>query len=320
MSDPWQGRFERERAARREAEALLHAKSRELYESNVSLEARAAELATSLETLRRTQSQLVQQEKMASLGGLVAGVAHEINTPLGVAVTAVTHTADRVRALEAEISAGTLTRGGMRGYVEDLNEAVSLALANLERAARLVDSFKKVAVDQSSEAPREGVLGEVVADVIASLRPLTRRAGVEVTVSGDDRTRVQLDAGALVQVITNLLQNACIHAFDEGDPNRSIRVTVSTGHDVAEIVVADNGRGMPADVARQVFEPFYTTRRANGGSGLGMHITHNLVTRRFLGTIALDTAPGAGCAWTLTLPFGTAALTRHEDSRHVHAT
>jgi two-component system NtrC family sensor kinase len=319
MMDPWQARFERERAARREAESLLHAKSRELYETNRSLEVRAADLAASLEQLHEAQDQLIQREKMAALGGLVAGVAHEINTPLGVAVTAVTHTEDRLRALEATVAAGTLTRGGMRSYVEELREAVALALTNLERAARLVDSFKKVAVDQSSETPRECVLEELVLDVLASLRPLTRRAQVEVRLEATSHTQVRTDAGALVQVLTNLVQNACVHAFDESHAARIVTVAVTVTGEAVCMIVGDNGRGMPADVAARVFEPFFTTRRSAGGSGLGMHITHTLVTGRFFGTIDPDTAPGRGTQWTLCLPFGTAALTRQKDTPDDHA-
>lgn len=319
MSDVWQARFERERAARREAEELLHAKSRELYEANQSLESRAGELAASLERLHETQDQLVQREKMAALGGLVAGVAHEINTPLGVAVTAVTHTGDRVRALNAELTAGTLTRGAMRAHVEDLYEAVALALANLERAARLVDSFKKVAVDQSSEAPRACVMEELIHDVVASLRPLTRRAQVTVNVHTAGQTRVLTDAGGIVQVFTNLIQNACVHAFDATHLERKVDISVSVNDDMVTVVVADNGVGMSEDVAARVFEPFYTTRRAAGGSGLGMHITHTLVTRRFLGSIHLDTQPGAGTRWTLRLPLGTDALAHERETPHVDA-
>jgi signal transduction histidine kinase len=319
LSDVWQARFERERAARREAETLLHAKSRELFEANQSLEARAAQLASSLARLEQTQEQLVQREKMAALGGLVAGVAHEINTPLGVAVTAVTHTGDRVRALEAAMTGGTLTRGAMRAHVEELHEAVALALGNLERAARLVESFKKVAVDQASETPRSCVLEELVEDVAASLRPLTRRAHVDVALRLPERTRVHADAGALVQVLTNLIQNTCVHAFDGSRTERRLDLSVVVAPDAATLAVADNGLGMAPDVAARVFEPFYTTRRAAGGSGLGMHITHTLVTRRFLGTIDLQTQPGSGTRWVLRLPFGTDALARQETPPHVDA-
>jgi two-component system NtrC family sensor kinase len=312
MSDAeaWRARFERERAARREAEALLHDKSRELYLAIESLSRRADELSASLEQLREAQDQLVQREKMAALGALVAGVAHEINTPLGVAVTAITHAAERVRRLDGAVVAGTLTRGDMRAFLNDMQEAVGLALDNLERGARLVQSFKKVAVDQSSEAPRDAQLEELATDVVASLRPITRHAGVTVEVVSDARTRVRIDAGALVQVLTNLVQNACVHAFDGVDGSRTVRIDLRPVGDAAEVILSDNGNGMDTDTAARVFEPFFTTRRSSGGSGLGMHIVHTIVTQRFLGTIALDTAPGRGTRWILRLPFGSPALAR----------
>jgi signal transduction histidine kinase len=308
MSDAWQQRFERERAARREAEQLLHEKSRDLYAANLSLEARAAELSASLDTLRDTQDQLVEREKLAALGALVAGVAHEINTPVGVAVTAVSHAGDRVRALDRDLQAGTLTRGGMRAYVADVQEALDLALANLERGARLVTSFKMVAVDQSSETPRHAVVENLIADVVASLRPVTRRASVQVEVHAAGRTSVIVDAGAVSQIVTNLVQNACVHAFAETTGDRVVDIRVDTEGRHIVLVVSDNGRGMPDEVASRVFEPFFTTERARGGSGLGMHIVHTLVTQRFLGTIDLQTAPGQGARWSLRLPFGTNAL------------
>jgi two-component system NtrC family sensor kinase len=312
MSDAaaWRARFERERTARREAEALLHDKSRELFTANESLTRRADELTASLEQLRDAQDQLVQREKMAALGALVAGVAHEINTPLGVAVTAITHAAERVRRLDGAVNAGTLTRGDMRSFLNEMDEAVGLALDNLERGARLVHSFKKVAVDHSSEAPRDAQLEELATDVVASLRPITRTAGVTVDVVSDARTRVRVDAGALVQVLTNLVQNACVHAFDGVDGPRGVRIELRPVRDAAEVILSDNGNGMDADTAARVFEPFFTTRRSSGGSGLGMHIVHTLVTQRFLGTIALESAPGRGTRWTLRLPFGSPALAR----------
>ncbi len=315
--DPWKARFERERAARREAEALLHEKSREIYATNQALEARAQDLASSLDQLRAAQDQLVEQAKMVALGGLVAGVAHEINTPVGVAVTAMTHAVDRLRDLERVVAAGTLTRGDMRAFVAELNEAASLTLANLQRAAQLVKSFKKVAVDQASEVVRDAELGELTGDVVGSLRPLTRRAGVVVQVrlaDGWEPVRVRVDAGSLVQVLTNLLQNACVHAFNGIEGSRQVSVTLDGDRTAVVLVIADNGRGMPEEVAERVFEPFFTTRRSSGGSGLGMHITHTIVTQRFQGTIQLHTSPHQGTRWTLRLPFGTEALTLEQES------
>jgi signal transduction histidine kinase len=262
--------------------------------------------------LREAQDQLVQREKMAALGGLVAGVAHEINTPLGVAVTAITHAAERVQVLDAAMNAGTLTRGDMRAFLAEMQEAVGLALSNLERGARLVQSFKKVAVDQSSETPREAHLEDLVTDVAASLRPVTRSAGVTVEIDAPGRTRTRVDAGALVQMLTNLVQNACVHAFEGIESPRTVGIRLRTSGAGVELLVSDNGSGMDADTAARVFEPFFTTRRSSGGSGLGMHIVHTIVTQRFLGTVRLDSAPGHGTRWTLVLPFGSPALRRIE--------
>jgi C4-dicarboxylate-specific signal transduction histidine kinase len=304
----WQQRFERERAARKEAESLLHDKSRALYLANQELEARAADLAVSLAQLREAQAQLVEREKLAALGGLVAGVAHEINTPLGAAVTAATHAADRLGMLDGAATAGTLTRTQMRDLLGESRTGLRLAIDNLSHASQLVKSFKKVAVDQSSEAPREVDLAELINDVLMSLRPGLRRSGVECTVDAPGLLWMRLDAGALVQVLTNLIQNACLHAFDGINEAHRLELGAKVHDGALHLVIADNGCGMTPAVAARVFEPFFTTRRSAGGSGLGMHIVHNVVVQRFGGEIALETSPGAGCCWRLRLPLGSPAL------------
>lgn len=312
MSDAeaWRARFERERAARKEAEELLHAKSRDLWELNQRLAAHAAELTASLQRLEETRGVLVEREKLAALGGLVAGVAHEINTPLGVAVTAVSHGEDRVRTLVERAGSGQLTRGELRALAAEIQTALELASANLQRGAALVQSFKKVAVDQASEESRDVVLGELVADVVASLTPILRRGRVEARLTEVAAVRACADVGALAQILTNLVQNACVHAFDGTTGARTVEVRLADAGDTAVLEVRDNGRGMTAEVQARVFEPFFTTRRGAGGSGLGMHILHGLVTQRFKGSVALRSAPGEGTIWTIALPFGTDALHR----------
>ena len=304
----WQIRFERERTARREAETLLHEKSRELYLSNEALTRRAAELTASMESLASAQEALVRQGKLAALGGLVAGVAHEVNTPLGVAVTAVSLTVEQAAELEAMVANGWLSKSGLQRLVTSLRESTGLARTNMERAAALVQSFKRVAVDQSSEAPRHANLDKLLADIVSSLSPLLRKPGatVDLRVAGDIALRI--DAGALGQIITNLLQNACLHAFDGSVAPAVITIDVVQRDGAVIMVVGDNGVGMTDEVAPRVWEPFFTTRRGDGGSGLGMHIVHNLVVERFKGRIELQTAPGAGCRYTIWLPFGSEAL------------
>ena len=304
----WQIRFERERTARREAETLLHEKSRELYLSNEALKRRAAELTASMESLASAQEALVRQGKLAALGGLVAGVAHEVNTPLGVAVTAVSLTVEQAAELEAMVANGWLSKSGLQRLVTSLRESTGLARTNMERAAALVQSFKRVAVDQSSEAPRNANLDQLLADIVSSLSPLLRKPGASVDLRVPRDIALRIDAGALGQIITNLLQNACLHAFHGIVTPAVITIDVAQRDGAVIMVVADNGSGMTDEVARRVWEPFFTTRRGDGGSGLGMHIVHNLVVGRFKGRIELQTAPGAGCRYTIWLPFGSEAL------------
>jgi C4-dicarboxylate-specific signal transduction histidine kinase len=304
----WQIRFERERTARREAETLLHEKSRELYLSNEALKRRAAELTASMESLASAQEALVRQGKLAALGGLVAGVAHEVNTPLGVAVTAVSLTVEQAAELEAMVANGWLSKSGLQRLVMSLRESTGLARTNMERAAALVQSFKRVAVDQSSEAPRNANLNQLLADIVSSLSPLLRKPGASVDLRVPRDIALRIDAGALGQIITNLLQNACLHAFDGIVTPAVITIDVAQRDGAVIMVVADNGSGMTDEVAMRAWEPFFTTRRGDGGSGLGMHIVHNLVVERFKGRIELQTAPGAGCRYTVWLPFGSEAL------------
>lgn len=310
----WQARFERERAARREAETLLHDKSRELYLANQALQARAAELAASMASLTAAQDAMVRQGKLAALGGLVAGVAHEINTPLGVAVTAVSLSVEQLAELDAMVASGRLSKSGVLQLLAAMRESTSLVQANLQRAAALVQSFKMVAVDQSREEPRGALLDVLLADLVASLGPLLRPAAATVELRVPEGVRVTVDAGALAQVVTNLVHNACVHAFAGVAPPHVITIEASCGDAGLTLVVADNGVGMAADVAVRAWEPFFTTRRGDGGTGLGLHIVHNVVVDRFGGRVDLHTAPGAGCRYAITLPLGTAAL-RREDAR-----
>lgn len=307
-ADKWKMRFERERKARREAETLLHEKSRELYLTNEELHARAEELAASMAQLQSAQKALVRQEKLAALGGLVAGVAHEINTPLGVAVTAVSLTEEQVGALDAMVISGKLSKSRLVTLISGMTRSVSLAQTNMARAAELVQSFKKVAVDRSSGALRNVDLAVFVENLLTSLAPILRKGHVEVQSTLTPELKVQIDAGALSQVLTNLVQNACVHAFTDDTTPRRIHIVGRREQDRLIMVVSDNGVGMDEDTAKSCWEPFYTTRRGDGGSGLGLHITHNIVVEHFQGHIALQTRPMDGCVYTMELPIGTPAL------------
>lgn len=309
-ADVWQKRFERERAARREAETLLNDKSRELYLINQELREQASALKASMESLASAQDALIRQGKMAALGGLVAGVAHEINTPLGVSVTAVSLISEQVDRLDAMVASGRLSKSGLEQLIATMRESTALADTNMQRAATLIQSFKMVAVDQTNATTRTAELHALLADVVASLAPVLRQPGAQVTLSVPENLWVRIDAGSLTQVITNLLQNACIHAFPEKGDDHRIEIRVSDQATALCIEVEDNGAGMSDDTAARLWEPFFTTRRHLGGTGLGMHIVHNLVVERFGGTIDVESAMNEGTRFTLSLPFGTSSLHR----------
>jgi signal transduction histidine kinase/CheY-like chemotaxis protein len=296
--------FYRDITAERRTLAALDARERD-YAALSALEAelrqQAAELAQSLDALQSTQQELVRREKLASLGVLVAGVAHEVNTPLGVAVTASSVARDSLAALQGLLADRPVRLGDLRAQVETVATAFGLVDTNLQRAAELVQHFKIVAVDQSSDGVRAFELGAYVREVVASLRPLLRRSPVEVRVVAAGEVRVRSRPGSLSQVVTNFVTNALTHAFDPGAAGE-ICVEVGRDGDDALLTVRDNGRGMSAEVAARVFDPFFTTRAGTGGSGLGLFIVHNLVVEGLGGTVALRSSPGEGTSFDVRFP------------------
>jgi signal transduction histidine kinase len=299
--------------------AHINAMAGRLAANRVELEERAVDLQRTVDQLRSTQAAMVQQEKMAALGGLVAGVAHEVNTPLGVAVTTASLIQDHMNELRVHAEAGTATKGIVRRTVGSVDEGTRLLLENLRRAATLIQSFKQVAVDRGEVSARAVDLGAWVSGVVQSLSPVLRRHGVQAEISVPEGLGMMIAAGELEQVVTNLLMNSCVHGFPlTGDvpDSRERRVSI-VAHQLAShlvIEVADTGAGMPAEVVARVFEPFFTTRRGSGGTGLGMHIVHQIVAERFRGAISVDSKVGVGTRWTVTLPVPTDALRPHEAS------
>ena len=230
--------------------------------------------------LRRTQTQLVQQEKLASLGQLVAGVAHEVNTPVGVALAASTQVALEVERLSGMVASGQLRRADLADVSTALRDLAGLIARNCTRAGPLIQSFKAVAADQSSDERRRFELRAYDEDVVRSLGPTLNREHIKLTIEGTDRPMIDSFPGALSQVVINLVSNAMAHAFEPEQAGAiAIRIALrDAGH--AELILRDDGKGIPADVLPKIFDPFFTTRRGSGGTGLGLHIVHNLVTGR----------------------------------------
>lgn len=267
------------------------------------LERANSELSSTLQTLRLTQDELVQSEKLAALGGLVAGVAHELNTPVGNAMMVASSLHDRTREFDKRVREGELRRSTLDRFVADSLEATELVQRSLHRASDLVQSFKQVAVDQSSERRRSFQLREVVQEVVDTLRPNVRRHPVRIEM--DIAADLVLDSfpGPLGQVVINLVMNAMLHAFEGRAQGRIMLTGTRVGEAQVELVCADDGVGMPAEVLARVFDPFFTTKLGRGGTGLGLSIVYQLVTQVLCGQIAVRSTPGEGTAFTLRLPL-----------------
>lgn len=249
------------------------------------------------------QKQLVESEKMASLGGLVAGVAHEINTPVGVAVTVASSLDARTRECRELLLSHQIKRSDLQKYFETAGNSAAVILTSLRQAADLIKSFKQVAIDQSRQEKRLFRVRQCIDDVLLSLKPKFRHNAYQVKVNCPEDLELNSDPGALTQIFTNLVSNSLTHGFAEAEQGL-LSFDVRSGEGVLEIRYADNGAGMDAETLRNIFEPFFTTKRGQGGSGLGMHIAYNLVSQTLNGTIACESSPGQGAIFTIRIPLG----------------
>ncbi|MFZ5571469.1 MAG: trifunctional serine/threonine-protein kinase/ATP-binding protein/sensor histidine kinase [Thermodesulfobacteriota bacterium] len=264
---------------------------------------RTAELRESLEALQNAQHQLVQSEKMAALGGLVAGIAHEINTPLGIGVTAATFLRDKTENYVRKFTRGELSAADFRKYADTAMEAASIIHTNLNRAGELINSFKNVAVDQTHEEKRDFRLITCIEDILNSLRPKLKKTAHRVKVDCPENLKINSYPGVLSQIITNLVMNSLLHGFD-GMPAGEIVLAVREEEMSLVMEYRDNGRGMNRETLGKIFDPFFTTKRNQGGTGLGMHILYNLVTQSLKGDIQVKSEPNQGVDIVIRFPRG----------------
>ncbi len=275
--------------------------------SNVRLfqevQERTRELSASLDDLRFAQDRLVQTEKLAALGRLVAGVAHEINTPIGTSLTVASTLESKTATFAAEAARETLRRSTLTEFLEASREASLQLTANLNQAAGLIQSFKQVAADQNYTDPRVFDLGELTEQIAKSLRSGLRKRSVTFNVTCQPNLVFNSHPGPYGQVLTNLFLNATAHAFPDATSG-TISINVqAAGDDAAEVFFSDDGCGMTSDVRRKAFDPFFTTSRDQGNAGLGLHIVHSIVTTCLGGTLDLDSEPGKGTKIKLRLPL-----------------
>ncbi len=261
----------------------------------------AQQTAQALQDLRQTQESLLQAERLASLGSLVAGVAHEINTPVGIALTSASVLKAATDEIQVAASGPGLKRSDIMRYLDTANESTRLIMNNAYRAAHLIHSFKQIAVDQTSEARRPFGLKEYIEEIVSSLQPKLKKMPIRLLL--DCPPEIVLDSypGAFAQVITNLTLNCVEHAFVADIPGE-IQIRAALDGDMVDLHVIDDGKGIAADVLDRIFDPFFTTRRGQGGTGLGLNIVYNLVVKQFGGTITVASTPGKGTHFTLRIP------------------
>lgn len=272
----------------------------------LTVQQRTSQLETALRELQDAQNQIVQSEKLVSLGQLVAGVAHEINTPIGIAVTA----ASTLDSFSAEFNDKYLNnkmkKSDLEEYVKYATESSALILKNLERAAQLIQSFKRVAVNQVNDDVNDFNLLTFLNEVMTSLSPQLKKSGIKVSYKIDCDPNIMMTSSmsAISQIIINFVMNSLVHAFDKlKDQEGNIKLHCHVEGENLILKYMDNGKGIPPDIIPKIFDPFFTTKRNLGGSGLGLNIVHNLVVQSLKGKIKCESIVGKGTTFTLITPI-----------------
>ena len=290
-------------------EALAQAKSYQQHLESLTqdlekrVEDRTKELQKSLNTLQKAQGQLIESEKMAALGSLVSGVAHEVNTPLGNAVTGSTIIKKESAYLLKSMKDGTLKKSSLEESLEHIDETSRLLYKSINTAADLIRSFKKISIDQSIEQKREFDIVEYVDEIIKTFRNKLKQIPVEVKIISDKKLMINSYPGVLAQILNNFIQNSIIHGFENKRDNAKITIEILKKQNNLLFTYSDNGVGMDNDFKLKAFEPFVTTKRNAGGTGLGLNIVYNIVTQKLNGSLILETKLGHGTKFIIDIPI-----------------
>lgn len=286
----------------RQANEQLQKEIAQHKQTQGALKATNNTLEKSIITLRQTQDHLILSEKMAALGNLVAGVAHEINTPLGIGITATSFLSMKTTHFSDLFREKGLYNKDIESYMSLNSEALDIIETNLNRAADLVQSFKQVGADQASSKKRVFSIKEYLNVVLYSLRPKLKAGGHEVVVDCPENLEIDSYPGVFSQIITNLVMNSVTHGFESIQQGK-IHITTTRKENALALKYTDNGVGMDRNTQKQIFEPFFTTKRIQGGTGLGMHIVFNLVTRFLKGRITCHSKKGEGATFLINIPI-----------------
>jgi len=293
MLDRIEQQFNKVQQAEQEIRQLNQGLEQKISERTLALKSSNQDLLNTLETLHQYQNQIVETEKMASLGQMVAGVAHEVNTPIGLGVTASTLMQDKLADIQAAFDEKKLTSTQLAKFMAESKENLGIIYRNLERAASLIRSFKQVAVDQSNENRRQFNMLQLMNEVLLSLRPNLKKTQHRIELECDPTLEIDSKPGPVNQILINLIMNSLIHAFEQTD-HGLIKISVKVEQSRCFVHYSDNGSGVPEHIKKRIFDPFVTTKRGEGGSGLGMHLVYNLVTQALNGKITLESSLGHG--------------------------
>lgn len=300
------------RATQLELLALNNSLEQRINERTAELAGRNEELANVLANLQRMQEQLVQADKLSSLGSIVAAVAHELNTPIGNALTVATTLQDLNKDFSQAVEHG-LRRSVLDEFQSNCQQAADMLLRNLQRAAELIRSFKGVAVDRTSSQRREFELAEVVQETLLTLAPTLKHQPYQINCQIPAGIRLDSYPGPLGQILSNLLNNAIVHAFAGRAEGQIDICAEQTDAQHLTLRFSDNGGGIAPENLKRIFDPFFTTRLGQGGSGLGLNIVYNLATGLLGGSIRVDSTLGVGTSFTLEIPL---SAPHTEDSAH----
>ena len=270
------------------------------------LRKRNDEIASSMEHLQLAKDQLVDSERMASLGGLVACIAHDVNTPLGVSVTAASFLQERLNNVKSNFEDKSLTTKNMANFIDEAEQTTHLLLTNLNRASELIASFKQVAVDQTSDAVREFNLNDYLAEIVQSLKPSFKQTHHVIKVNCPPDLVIRCAPGAIAQIVTNMVMNSLVHGFESTNEG-VISLEVTQANNEVAMLYQDNGKGLSESHLEKLFDAFFTTKREDGGSGLGTHIIYNLVTQSLSGHIEARSEPYQGLTYSIHFPTGLGA-------------